>query len=324
MLSFIVKRLLAAVLVLWAMSVLVFGAVFAAGDPVLMMSGPDATQTDIAATRHALGLDQSLSEQYLHFVGGALHGRFGRSYAYSTNALALIGERLPATFELATVALIIAAVIGFPLGLYAGVRPRSFGARLVMGGSVLGFSLPSFWVGLMLIMLFAVVLGWLPTSGRGATVAVLGVPLSVLTLDGWRHLILPSTNLALFNIALVIRLARSGTQDALAQDYVRLARAKGASPARVLLVHVLRNIMIPIVTVLGLEFGSVLAFSIVTETVFAWPGMGKLLIDSINALDRPVIVAYLMVVVAIFVLINLMVDLLYLALDPRVQTGARR
>jgi len=190
-----------------------------------------------------------------------------------------------------------------------------------MAGSILGFSLPTFWVGLMLIMVFSVILGWLPSNGRGPTVEILGVPVSFLSLEGWRHLILPATNLALFKLALLIRLTRAGTREALLQDYVKFARAKGLSNARVILVHVLRNILIPIVTVIGLEFGSVIAFAIVTESVFAWPGMGKLLIDSINTLDRPVIVAYLLVIVAIFILINLLVDILYSVLDPRVRLG---
>ena len=193
-----------------------------------------------------------------------------------------------------------------------------------MAGSILGFSLPTFWVGLMLIMVFSVWLGWLPPTGRGETVNVLGIEVSFLTADGIRHLLMPALNLALFKLALLIRLTRAGAREAMVQDYVRYARAKGVPETRIVRVHVLKNILIPIVTVIGLEFGSVLAFAIVTETVFAWPGMGKLLIDSINVLDRPVIVAYLLVIVVIFVLINLVVDLLYTALDPRVRlSGAR-
>jgi len=188
-----------------------------------------------------------------------------------------------------------------------------------MAGSILGFSLPTFWVGLMLIMVFSVMLGWLPAGGRGPTTSLFGIQVSFLSLEGWRHLILPATNLALFKLALLIRLTRAGTREALLQDYVKFARAKGLSNARIVGVHVLRNILIPIVTIIGLEFGSVIAFAIVTETIFAWPGMGKLLIDSINLLDRPIIVAYLLVIVFMFVLINLIVDILYSALDPRVR-----
>jgi peptide/nickel transport system permease protein len=230
---------------------------------------------------------------------------------------------MPATIELALAATLMAIVLGIPLGLWAGLRPDSFAGRAIMAGSVLGFSLPTFWVGLMLIMVFSVTLGWLPPTGRGETVTVLGMQLSFLTWDGLRHLFMPALNLALFKLSLLIRLTRAGTREALAHDYVRFARAKGLSMERVVRVHVLKNIMIPIVTVTGLEFGSVIAFAIVTETIFAWPGMGKLLIDSINVLDRPVIVAYLLIIVLVFVLINLVVDLVYTALDPRVRLAGR-
>jgi peptide/nickel transport system permease protein len=233
-------------------------------------------------------------------------------------AVKLILERMPATMELAFAAMFIALVAGIPLGLWAGLRSESWSGKAILSASILGFSLPTFWVGLMLILVFSVYLGWLPTGGRGATVSVLGVPLSILTWDGWRHLFMPGLNLALFNLSLVTRLARSGTQDALVQDYVKFARAKGLSPARIVFVHILKNILIPIVTIVGLEFGSVVAFSIVTESIFAWPGMGKLIIDSINVLDRPIIVAYLLVVVILFVFINLVVDIVYSLLDPRV------
>jgi peptide/nickel transport system permease protein len=224
-------------------------------------------------------------------------------------ALELILQHMPATLELAFAAFILAIVFGIPLGMYAGLKPESPASRAIMAGSILGFSLPTFWVGLMLIMVFAVMLGWLPSTGRG----------DFMTWDGLRHLALPALNLALFKMALVTRLARAGTREAALQDYVKFARAKGLSSRRVVLVHVLKNILIPVVTVLGLELGGLIAFSVVTETVFAWPGMGKLLIDSIQRLDRPVIVAYLVITVLMFVVINLVVDLLYSALDPRVR-----
>jgi peptide/nickel transport system permease protein len=208
--------------------------------------------------------------------------------------------------------------------MWAGLKPNSFAGRAIMAGSILGFSLPNFWQGLMLVLVFAVLLGWFPAGGRGETVEFLGVQTSLLTLDGWSHLILPALNLALFKMAVVIRLARAGTREVSLQDYVRFARAKGLSPRRVILVHILKNIMIPVVTVLGLELGSMIAFAVVTETVFAWPGMGKLLIDSITRLDRPVIVAYLMLTVCLFVIINLVVDLIYAAIDPRVRLSEQR
>jgi peptide/nickel transport system permease protein len=221
--------------------------------------------------------------------------------------------------ELAVSAVLFAMLLGIPLGLFAGLNPDSIAGRAIMAGSILGFSLPSFWVGLMLIMVFAVQLGWLPSTGRGATETLFGVPWSFLTWDGLRHMLMPALNLSLFNISLVLRLTRAGVRETLPMDFVKFARAKGLSPRRVIFVHVLKNIMIPIVTVLGLELGSTIAFAVVTETVFAWPGMGKLIIDSINVLDRPVIVAYLMMIVLLFVTINLVVDILYMILDPRVR-----
>ena len=321
MLAFLIRRSLQSLAVLLAMSLIVFAGVYVIGDPVLIMISPEATQADADAVRAALGLDQPLTTQYLRFAASALHGDFGRSYAYSESAIGLVLERLPATLELATTALAIAVLLGIPLGLWAGVAPESMAGKAILGGSTIGFSLPTFWVGVLMILLFSVTLGWLPASGRGETVRVFGVSWSFLTLDGWKHLLLPAANLALFKLALVIRLVRGGTREALVTDYVRYARAKGLSETRVVGVHVLKNILIPIVTVLGLEFGSMIAFSIVTEAIFAWPGMGKLIIDSIGVLDRPVIVAYLLVVVTIFVVVNFVVDLAYVALDPRVRLG---
>jgi peptide/nickel transport system permease protein len=319
MLAFIIRRVLQSFIVLLAMSVIVFAGVTALGDPVEVMSSPDSTQADREVTRLAMGLDRPLPVQYWRFLTGALSGDLGKSFAYGAPAVDLIIERMPATFELAIAAMLIAVVLGIPLGLWAGLMPDSIAGKTIMSGSILGFSLPTFWVGLMMIMLFSVYLGWLPTSGRGETVSVLGIRLSFLTRDGLTHLLMPALNLALFKLSLIIRLTRAGTQEALLQDYVKFARAKGLAPARVVGVHVLKNIMIPIVTVIGLEFGGVIAFAIVTETIFAWPGMGKLIIDSIAVLDRPVIVAYLLVIVIMFVIINLVVDVLYSVLDPRVR-----
>ena len=319
MLVFIVRRSLQAVLVLFVMSVLVFIGVYAIGNPIDILINPLADQQEREHAIAALGLDRPMWTQYLAFLAGALRGDLGNSFVHNTSALRLILERMPATLELAVVAMLIAIALGIPLGLWAGLKPNTAAGRTIMAGSILGFSLPTFWVGLMLIMVFSVMLGWLPSNGRGPTTLLFGVPVSYLSLEGWRHLILPATNLALFKLALLIRLTRAGTREALLQDYVKFARAKGLTNARVIGVHVLRNILIPIVTVIGLEFGSVIAFAIVTESVFAWPGMGKLLIDSINLLDRPIIVAYLLVIVVMFIVINLLVDVLYSALDPRVR-----
>jgi peptide/nickel transport system permease protein len=319
MLAFIFRRIAEAMGVIAAMVVIVFFGVNVVGDPTWLLVSPEMSQIQIEETRAALGLDRPIWEQFFVFVSNAAQGDLGRSFVHGEPAIRLILSRMPATLELAFVALLLAVVIGIPLGLYAGLKPESKGARAIMAVSILGFSLPTFWVGLMLIMLFAVMLGWLPATGRGDTASLLGWQTSLLTADGWSHIFLPALNLALLKISLVIRLARAGAREAALMDYVKFARAKGLSQRRIVGVHILKNIMIPIVTVLGLEFGSLIAFSVVTETIFAWPGMGKLLLEAIQRLDRPVIVAYVMVVVCLFVVINLLVDLAYAALDPRVR-----
>ncbi len=319
MATWLLRRLIQAVFVVLAMTLIVFIGVNVIGDPVEILISPEADAAERARAIAALGLDKPLWQQYLTFLAGLLRGDLGRSFVYNEPAMKVILQRLPATMELAMAAVLISIVAGLPAGLYAGMRPHSFGARTLMAGSILGFSLPTFWVGLMLIMIFAVQLGWLPSTGRGTTVEVFGVQWSFLTRDGLAHMVLPAFNLALFNVSLIMRLTRAGVREALPSDYVRFARAKGLSPARVIGVHVMKNIMIPVVTVVGLELGTTIAFSVVTESIFAWPGMGKLIIDSINLLDRPVIVAYLMLIVLLFVAINLSVDLMYTALDPRVR-----
>ncbi|MEL6205583.1 MAG: ABC transporter permease [Pseudomonadota bacterium] len=316
---FVIRRLMQAVLVVILMSVIVFFGVNVVGNPVDMLVSPDADQAEIQATIERLGLDRPILEQYWLFVKGALQGDLGNSFIFGEPALKLILQYMPATLELAFTSLILAIVFGIPLGLFAGLYPDHPVSKAIMAGSILGFSLPTFWVGLMMIILFAVELGWLPSTGRGDTAMFLGFETSLLTLDGLSHLLLPALNLALLNISLVIRLTRAGVREAMGQDYVKFARAKGLSTRRIIFVHVMKNIMIPVVTVLGLEFGSLIAFSVVTETIFAWPGMGKLLIDSILQLDRPVVVAYLMIIVLFFVIINLIVDILYSVLDPRVR-----
>jgi peptide/nickel transport system permease protein len=320
---FILRRLLQSALVMVAMAIIVFFGIHMVGDPVYMFVSPDMDQADIEQVTRALGLDRPIWEQFWAFMTSAIQGDLGQSFVFGESALGLILQRMPATLELAFAALFLAIVFGIPLGLYAGLYPDSKTSKTIMAGSILGFSLPTFWVGIMMIMVFAVVLGWLPSTGRGETVDVFGVELSFLTLDGLRHLALPALNLALLKISLVIRLTRAGTREAMLQDYIKFARAKGLSRNRIVGVHLLKNILIPVVTVLGLEFGSLVAFSVVTETIFAWPGMGKLLIESIQQLDRPVIVAYLMMIVFLFVVINLLVDIVYSLLDPRVRLADR-
>ena len=324
MLVYLLRRLGQSLFVIAAMAVLVFIGVFAIGNPIDILISPDADQAEMAAAMARLGLDKPLWEQFLIFIKNALQGDLGRSFVYSTDALGLILSKLPATLELAFLALIFAVFLGVPLGMIAGLKPNSIVGKSIMAGSIMGFSLPNFWQGMMLILLFAVIFKVLPSGGRGDTVQVFGVAVSFLTLDGLSHMLLPAINLALFKTSLVIRLARAGTREASLQDYVKFARAKGLSQRRIVLVHVAKNIMIPVVTILGLELGSMIAFAVVTESVFAWPGMGKLLIDSIQHLDRPVVVAYLMLTVFLFIVINLAVDLLYCVLDPRVRLSEVR
>ncbi|ATA23838.1 ABC transporter permease [Brenneria goodwinii] len=324
MLSFFAVRAWQSLLVLLLMSILVFMAVYAIGNPIDILINPQADQALREATIARYGLDKPMWEQYLVFLGNALHGDFGESFIYNVPAMGLILEYLPATLELAVVAMAMTIIIGVPLGMYAGYRPDSWLSKSIMGGSVLAFSVPGFWMGLMLILIFSVELGWFSSGGRGETVTVLGIPWSVLTLDGWAHLLLPAINLALFRLALIVRLTRAGVREAILSDYVKFARAKGVPPMRILLRHVMRNIMIPLTTVLGLEFGAMVAFSVVTETIFSWPGAGKLVIDSIRTLDQPVVVSYLLLVAAMFVVINLLVDMLYSLLDPRIRLGSRK
>ena len=319
MTAFIIRRLMQAGVVVVLMSFIVFSGVFLVGNPVDILISDEADEEDRERAIAALGLDKPFHIQYLLFLRNAAQGNLGDSFIFEEPALLLILERMPATFELALFALLLAVVVGIPLGMLAGLRPNSITSKAIMTGSILGFSLPTFWVGIMMMMLFAVILGWLPSTGRGPTTTFLGMEVSFTSWKGIRHLLMPAINLSLFKLALVIRLTRAGTREVIYQDYIKFARAKGISSSRIILVHLLKNILIPIVTVLGLEFGGLVAFSIVTETVFAWPGMGKLLIDSIGMLDRPVIVAYLMMIVFLFVVINLVVDILYSILDPRVR-----
>ncbi len=321
MLAYTLRRLTQSGFVLLVMAMLVFLGVYAIGNPIELLVNPQADEVERMRATVALGLDKPLHVQFGAFLKGALSGDLGRSFVFGVPALELILSKMPATIELAVVATMMAVLLGIPLGLVAGLKPDSFIGRSIMAGSIVGFSLPTFWVGLVLIMFFSVYLGWLPSNGRGETVSLLGIQVSFLTWDGLQHLFMPALNLALFKLSLLIRLTRAQTREALLQDYVKFARAKGLSASRVIGVHVLKNIMIPIVTVIGLEFGSVIAFAIVTESIFAWPGTGKLLIDSINQLDRPVIVAYLMVIVLLFIVINFVVDIVYSYLDPRVRLG---
>jgi peptide/nickel transport system permease protein len=318
MLGYVVKRLIQMVLVLWVVSLIVFAMMSFTGDPVFMIVPIDATDAEIAQARRLLGLDRSLPEQYAIFLGNMLSGDFGTSYVFRQPALDLILERMPATLELVAVAMALALVVAIPLGVYAGANPGSRTSRAIMSGSLLGISLPGFWVGMVLIFVFAVQLRIFPSSGRGDTVEILGTRLSLLTADGWHHIALPAITLSLGTMAIILRITRAGMMEVTRQDYMRFARAKGVSRSGMLYGHGLKNALIPVVTVFGLQIGDLIAFATITETIFSWPGMGKLLIDSIYRADRPVIVVYLMLVAAIFVVINFLVDIIYTLIDPRI------
>ncbi|WP_040676464.1 ABC transporter permease [Nitratireductor pacificus] len=323
MTAFLIRRLFQAIIVLVATSVIVFTGVFAIGDPLEILLPADASMAEREQVAESLGLNDPLPAQYVRFVTDAVQGDFGRSFVYNRPATEVILERLPATLELTFTALVISLVIGIPLGLWAGVAAGSATDETIMTGSILGFSLPNFWQGMMLIMIFSVTLGWLPSTGRGETGSLFGIETSFATWDGLKHLLLPAINLALAQTALVIRLTRTGVQETMPLDFVKFARARGISSPRILFVHVMKNILIPIITVIGIEFGSLVAFAVVTETIFAWPGIGKLIIDSINALDRPIIVSYILIVVTMFIVINFCVDALYSLLDPRIRVSAQ-
>ena len=319
MLAYVIQRFLQASVVMLVISALVFIGVYAVGNPIDVMISPDVTQQIREDTIRAYGLDKPLWQQYFTFLQRLAVGDFGKSFVYNTSVLGLILSRLPATLEITLAAVMGATLLGVPLGMYAGYAPDSKVSKTIMAVSVLGFSVPTFWIGLLLIFAFAVNLGVLPAGGRGDTLGLFGVEWSFFTTNGLKHMLLPSVNLGLFKLALMIRLSRAGTREVMLSDMVRFARAAGESEWTILRRHVLRLIAIPLVTVFGLEFGSTLAFAVVTETVFSWPGVGKLIIDSISTLDRPVMVAYLMLVALLFITINLSVDIAYAALDLRLR-----
>jgi len=313
-------RLSQAFLLLLVMSLIGFVGIHAVGNPVYnIVNIETATTEDIRKATIALGLDQPLWRQYLLFLGNVVTGSFGTSYIYHLPAFGLVMGKLPATLELASIAMLIAAPAGTLLGLIAGRWQGRALDRAVLRASVFALSIPSFWLSMVLILTCAILTGWFPSGGRGATVSVFGLEWSVLTLDGLRHLTLPALSLAIPNVALIARLARAGTIEIEHQDFTRFCRAKGLSRRRILFRHTLPNISVPIVTIVGMQFGGMLAFAVIVETIFAWPGVGKLLIDSIQLLDRPVVMATLTFISVAFVGLNALVDLFYAVLDPRVR-----
>jgi peptide/nickel transport system permease protein len=319
MLGYLLKRILQCFVVLFCVSFVVFVIMYHSGDPVEMMLPPEATQGQVEELRRHLGLDKPFHIQYFAFLKNALQGDLGTSFIFNKPAMGLIVERIPATLELAGSAMLLAVIIGIPAGMYAAVRPRTWLSKTIMSGSLLGISLPVFWLGILLVLIFSVLLGWLPSSGRGETAVFAGMRLGILTADGIEHLLLPASTIAVFQLALIIRLVRAGMMEVLLQDFIKFLKAKGLSEGRVIFIHAMKNIMIPVVTIVGLQLGNIIAFAIVTETIFAWPGMGKLVIDSIHGLDRPVVLAYLLIVSLMFVILNFLVDVVYTFLDPRIR-----
>lgn len=319
MLAFIVRRLLQAILVMLTVALIAFLLFQYVGDPVSQMVGQDATPEDRARLRTDLGLDQPFYIQFVHFIGNAAQGDFGMSLRQGRAVSTLIKERLPATLELAFVAAVIAIVVGIPMGVYTALRRDSWLSHFLLAVSLIGISLPTFLIGILLILVFAVMLGWLPSYGRGDTVQVGWWSTGFLTTTGWKHLILPAITLCLFQLTLIMRLVRSEMMEVLRTDYIKFARARGLTNRAVHFSHALKNTLVPVITITGLQLGGIIAFAIVTETVFQWPGMGLLFIQSVQFADIPVMAAYLCLIALVFVLINLVVDLLYFAVDPRLR-----
>ncbi|MEN9763056.1 MAG: hypothetical protein RI906_2882 [Pseudomonadota bacterium] len=319
MLAFIIRRLLQAVLVMGVVALIAFSLFRFVGDPVLTMLGQDATPEQRVELTRSLGLDQPFPVQFAKFLGNAVQGEFGVSYRQGRKVSTLIVDRLPATLELSIAAAFIALAVGVPMGVYTALRRRGFLSNALLAISLLGVSLPTFLIGILFILFFAVLLGWLPSYGRGDVVALGWWTTGLLTADGWKHLVLPAFTLALFQMTLVMRLVRSEMLEVLRTDYIKFARARGLTDRAVHFGHALKNTLVPVITIAGLQLGGIIAFAIVTETVFQWPGMGLLFIQSVQFADIPVMAAYLCLIALIFVVINLAVDLLYFAVDPRLR-----
>jgi peptide/nickel transport system permease protein len=322
MLAFVLRRLLQAVIVMLTVAFLAFMLFQYVGDPITNILGQDATQEQRDQLRKDLGLDQPFPVQFARFVGNAVQGEFGISLRQGRKVSTLIAERFPATLELAVAAAFIALVVGVPLGVYAALRRGRFGSQVAMTVSLLGVSLPTFLIGILLILVFSVQLKVLPSFGRGDTVALFGSSswtTGLLTWDGWTHLVLPAITLSVFQLALILRLVRAEMLEVLRTDYVKFARARGLTDRAVYFGHALKNTLVPVITITGLQLGSLIAFAIITETVFQWPGMGFLFISAVQFADVPVMAAYLCLIALIFVIVNLVVDLLYFAVDPRLR-----
>jgi peptide/nickel transport system permease protein len=321
MLAFIIRRLLQAAAVMLVVSLIAFTLFQYVGDPVSIMLGQDITDADRTRLTRELGLDQPVVVQFFHFVINAVHGDFGISLRQGQKVSTLLLERIPATLELSFAAALIALLVGIPLGVYTALRRKGLGANVVLAFSLIGVSLPTFLIGILLILVFSVHLGWLPSFGRGEVVRIGWWSTGFLTVSGWKHLILPAITLSLFQLTLVLRLVRSEMLEVLRTDYIKFARARGLTRRAIHFGHALKNTLVPVITITGLQLGGIIAFAIVTETVFQWPGMGLLFIQAVQFVDIPVMAAYLCLIALIFVVINLIVDLLYFVVDPRLRAG---
>ncbi|MEM7021331.1 MAG: ABC transporter permease [Pseudomonadota bacterium] len=319
MLAYIVRRLMQAILVMLVVGLISFTLFQFVGDPVNNMVGQEATQAQREALREHLGLNDPIPIQFVKWVGNAIQGDFGLSYRMGKPVSELIAQRMPATLELVFVSAIMALAIGVPMGVYTGLHREAWLSRVFLTVSLIGISLPTFLIGILLILTFGVWLGWLPTFGRGGTVALGSWETSLLTLQGWSHLIMPAFTLALFQLTLIMRLVRAEMLEVLRTDYIKFARARGLRERSINFGHALKNTLVPVITIMGLQIGALLAFSIITETVFQWPGMGLLIIQAIQFVDIPIMSSYLVLIALFFVLINLAVDLLYYAVDPRLR-----
>ena len=321
MIAFILRRLIQSVIVMIAVAFISFLLFQYVGDPVSFLLGQDSTPEEVREMRAALGLDQPFFVQFWHFLGNAVQGDFGMSLRQAAKVSGLIAERFPATLELALVAAVLALVVGIPMGVYTALRRGSFMSQVFMAISLLGVSLPTFLIGILLILVFAVGLGWFPSFGRGDTVQLGWWSTGLLTLDGWHHIVLPAITLAIFQLTLIMRLVRAEMLEVLRTDYIKFARARGLSNRAIHFGHALKNTLVPVMTITGLQLGGLIAFAIITESVFQWPGMGLLFIQAVTFADIPVMAAYLCLVALIFVVINLVVDLLYFVVDPRLRVG---
>ncbi|HZY19718.1 MAG TPA: ABC transporter permease [Ramlibacter sp.] len=324
MFAFVIRRLLQAVIVMVTVAFIAFLLFQFVGDPVVFLLGQDASPDQIRQLRADLGLDKPFFVQFWHFLLNAVQGEFGLSLRQGAKVSRLLAERFPATLELALVAAVLALVIGIPMGVYAALRRGSFLSQVFMTLSLLGVSLPTFLIGILLILVFAVTLGWLPSFGRGETVQLGWWSTGLLSRDGWLHLVLPALTLAVFQLTLIMRLVRAEMLEVLRTDYIKFARARGLSDRAIHFGHALKNTLVPVMTITGLQLGGLIAFAIITETVFQWPGMGLLFIQAVTFADIPVMAAYLCLIALIFVVINLVVDMLYVAVDPRLRVGGAK